>query len=267
MSGRSRGKGKAGGRVKRQEVESEDGWTVITHGLAKMSVHGKTSKSKKEVAGSLPSKTVEGLTAEKLMEEFKKLQERWEDTAVAKQTEEFVSMRTSDIKEATCIGIGSFSRDWDHRHRSMWQLVLFVSVAQHCSGDPRLYAQDPAFTPLDIGFLELLHIATLSTGIETHITPNSFVYSPFVDWYILLPMFLKDKDPAVYVGNEVLDEYSAFAQTEDKKQRLAECNDLGKTFLDGREKVKLKEFEIHAHALNGMVIYSKTQEKEVEVPY
>jgi hypothetical protein len=266
MSGRSRGKGKGGGRVKRQEVESEDGWTVITHGLAKMNVHGKTPKSKKEVGGLLPSKMVEGLTAEKLLEEFKKLQERWDDTAVAKQIGEFLSTRTWDVKDAACIGIGSFSRDWDHRHRSMWQLVLFVSVVQHSSGDSRVYAQDPAFTPLDTEFLELLHITTLSTGIETHITPNSFVYSPFMDWYILLPVFLKDKDPALYVGNEVLDDYSVFAQTEDKKQKLAECNNLGKTFLDHREKMKMREFESHAHALNGMVIYSKAQEKEAEAP-
>jgi hypothetical protein len=262
MSGRGRGRGKGGGRVKRQEVESEDGWTVITHGLSKLNVDGKTPKSKKHhesrIAGVLPSKTVHGLTADRLHSELKNLQERWRDTTVAKQVEELVTKKKWGMKEALCIGIGSFSRDWENRHRSMWQLILFMDVIQNLNKEALIYAQDPAFTPLDIEFLQLLSITTLDTEIEKHITPESFVYSPFVDWFILLPTFLASKDPMLYVGNEILDDYSVYAQTEDKRAKLAECNELGEKFLSGRETMKLKDFEAHAHALNGMVVYWKT---------
>jgi hypothetical protein len=259
----SRGKGRGKGRVKRQEVESEDGWTVITHGLSRLGVDDEASRARtrsgSQVAGQLPSQIVQGLTAESLHFEFKKLQERWKDTAVAKQIEELAGKNKWVSREATCIGIGSFSRDWEHRHRSMWQLVLFMDIVQYLAKDKdmHLYAQDPVFTSLDKDFLQLFHITTLDTGIEKNITPECFVYSPFVDWYILLPTFLASKNPTLYVGNDILDDYSAYAQTEDKKEKLEECNSLGKTFLHDRQSIKLKEFEGHAHALNGMVIYRR----------
>jgi hypothetical protein len=121
---RIRGRGDRGkARVKRKEVQGEDGWTVVTHGLSSMSLN-------KQDAGSLPSQVVEGLTAEKLQKEFNKLQERWEDTILAKQVETSLGGREWGVKEAVCIGIGSFSRDWTHRWRSLWQLVLFVGVVE-----------------------------------------------------------------------------------------------------------------------------------------
>jgi hypothetical protein len=251
--GGSRGKGKA--RVKRQEIQSEDGWTVITHGMSKINLD---SKKDKKVAGALPSKTINGMTAEKLLSEFEKLQEKWKESAVARQIEELLSSKSWDIHEAACIGIGSFSRDWEHRWRSMWQLVLFMEIIQLLKGSDKnvkIYAQDPAFTTLDIEFLELLNITKMASGIESNITPRSFVFSPFVDWYILLPTFLKDKDPELYVGNEILNDYAPYVQTEDKREKVRECNDLGKALLEGKESVKLKDFEEHAHAFSGMVIY------------
>lgn len=264
-AGRREGRGGKGtGRVKRQEIENEDGWTVITHGMGKLGVNDKTSQSKKnselKVAGQLPSTIVKDLTAEKLLSEFKALQERWKDTPVAKQIQELASTKQWVIPGAACIGIGSFSRDWAHRYRSLWQLVLFVDVVRILSTEEKMqtHAQDPAFTPLDIEFLQLLNITTTTTGIEEHITSEGFVFSPFVDWFILLPTFLKGKDPLVYVGNEILDDYGAYAQSEEKRGKLAESNAIGKTFLEKREKVRLRDFEEHAHALNGIVIYTKS---------
>lgn len=263
------GKGRGSGRVKRQEVETDDGWTVITHGVSKMGLDNnsnnsgsgskKKSKSGLQVSGQMPSSTVQGLTAEKMQLEFEKLREKWEDSDVAKQVAELLREKEMKgvVKEAVCIGIGSLSRDWDHRWRSMWQLVLFHYVIQELDVKTA-YAQDPAFTDLDINFLARLNITTLDSGMEEHITTESFVYSPFVDWFILLPMFLKEKDPMLYVGNEILDDYSTYAQTEEKRAKLEECNALGKTFLENREMRKLKEFEGHAHALNGMVVYTKS---------
>jgi hypothetical protein len=274
---------KSRGRVKRKEVQSDDGWTVITHGLASVSLNDKGGKETD--AGSLPSRTVEGLTAEKLLEDFRTLQERWDDTLLAQQVREIVEKRNAaskwGVEEAVCIGIGSFSRDWAHRWRSLWQLVLFVDVVnRRTSLAPHLlhpskvtnfqivqdenkdlkilcFAQDPAFTPLDVEFLSHLSVTTLDAGLQSHITPQSFVYSPFVDWFLLLPTFLKSKDPVLYVGNEILDDYSVYAQTKEKKERLEECNEVGKKWVETRDKVALKEFEKHGNALNGMVVYWK----------
>lgn len=144
------------GRVKRQQVAVEDGWTVITHGMGGISLDekekgGRTgnknkSKSSVDAISTLPD-IVQGLTPEKLLSEFKMLQERWDDTLLARQIDGiFCKRRDSNenrdgdagtkgeqvrnVTEAVCIGIGSFSRDWAHRWRSMWQLVLFVEVVR-----------------------------------------------------------------------------------------------------------------------------------------
>ena len=281
---------KGRGRVKRKEVQSDDGWTVITHGLAIISLDG---NGKKETdAGSLPTRIVEGLTAEKLLGDFRVLQERWEDTLLAKQVKEIMEKRSADgkwgVEEAVCIGIGSFSRDWAHRWRSLWQLVLFVDVVNrrmlsilhplylpgitnlHAVKDEikdtkiQCFAQDPAFTTLDIEFLSYFSITVLDSDLQTHITSESFVYSPFVDWFLLLPTFLKSKDPVLYVGNEILDDYSVYAQTKEKKERLEECNEVGKEWTKGREKVALREFEKHGNALNGMVVYLRKCDEDAE---
>jgi hypothetical protein len=261
-----RGGERGRGRVKRREVESEDGWTVVTHGLARLNVNGNATAAEKVDAGALPTKMVEGLTAEKLVAELRRLQERWRDTAVAEQVKKLVGAKKWEVTKAVCIGIGSFSIDWEHRHRSMWQLVLFLDVIEHLGTDIQTYAQDPAFTPLDIQFLHLLSIITVTTGIEAHIMVASFVFSPFVDWYMLLPVFLASRHPVLYVGNEIMDDYGAYAQTKEKREKLGECNELGKKFLQVREYVKLRDFESHAHALEGMVVYWKTTAIDDELP-
>ena len=119
----------------------------------------------------------------------------------------------------------------------------------------KLYAQEPAFTSLDHDFLSLLSVNVRANDIATRITPQSFVFSPFVDWYLLLPIFLKDRDPVLYVGNEILDDYGAYAQSEEKREKLDECNRLGQSWLLKRDVVKLREFEMHPHAIQGMVVY------------
>jgi hypothetical protein len=127
-----------------------------------------------------------------------------------------------------------------------------------------MYAQDPALTQLDTDFLSILGVATTST-IETHISRTAFVFSPFVDWFLLLPTFLAGADPALYVGNEILDDYSVYAHGKEKKEKLEECNVLGKAFLGVREGTKLASLETHAHALEGMIVYwRKGEEIEVE---
>ncbi|KAH9881105.1 hypothetical protein J1614_001599 [Plenodomus biglobosus] len=254
------------GRVKRQAVQSEDGWTVITHGVAGLSLDMKGKKEGERGVAGMPD-PVEGLTAQILLVDFRKRQERWRDTDCARQVLGLLEEREWGVQDAVCIGIGSFSRDWEHRHRSMWQLVLFVGVVEQLRKqnlEIKVYAQEPAFTPVDTAFLETLGIEVRESDIQMHIAAHAFVYSPFVDWYLLLPTFLKEQDPELYVGNEILDDYTAYAQTEDKRKKLDECNKLGQRFLESRNMVKLKEFDLHAHALNGMVVYWKKHDEETE---
>ena len=135
------------------------------------------------------------------------------------------------------------------------------TVHQH--GPPLvLYAQEPAFTPLDTSFLAHLGITAIATSIESHIIPNSFVFAPFVDWYILLPLFLKEKDPELYIGNEILASYEAFANTVAKKEVLEDCNQVGNRFSEKRERRRVPEFEEHGNALEGLMMYWKEEEEE-----
>ena len=123
------------GRIKRQQVDTDDGWTVITHGLSNLSVGNGKKKDKgnrsNAQAGSMPTDLVQGLTAEKLLQDFHNRTEKWKTTACAQHLEGVLAKRKWDVENAVCIGIGSFSRDWEHRHRAMWQLVLFMSVVSH----------------------------------------------------------------------------------------------------------------------------------------
>ncbi|KAF2252051.1 hypothetical protein BU26DRAFT_561828 [Trematosphaeria pertusa] len=247
-----------GGRVKRKHIQAGDGWTVVTHSAA-------SRRSGEDGArDARPTRIVEGLTVEKLLDDLRKMEARWRETTCAQQLERVLQKRTWDVNEAVCIGIGSFSLDWEHRHRSMWQLALFlatVKLVQHEQSQIRLYAQEPAFTPLDISFLRALNIAVLSADIQTHITKSSFVFAPFVDWYILLPLFLKGKDPELYIGNEVLDDYGVFAKTSEKERVLEESNETGNIFQRGREWRRVPEFEPHGQALEGLMVYWKEDDE------
>jgi hypothetical protein len=68
----------------------------------------------------------------------------------------------------------------------------------------------------------------------------------------------------LYVGNEILDDYSVYAQTKEKKERVEECNEVGRKWVEGRKKVALREFEKHGNALNGMVVYWKGMDREAQ---
>ncbi|KAF1970714.1 hypothetical protein BU23DRAFT_473430 [Bimuria novae-zelandiae CBS 107.79] len=246
-------------REKRRQMQSEDGWTVISG--------GRTDKgdATDQLQNARPTRTVNGLTEENLLDALDLMERKWEKTSCAKNLHHMLSLRDWTVKEVVCIGIGSFSVDWDHRYRSLWQLVLFravVKLLQRTSEPLALYAQEPAFTSLDTSFLSRLNITAIPSSIESHISPNSFVYAPFVDWDILLPLFLKGKDPELYIGNEILGSYGMYANTADKKDVLGECNELGKKFAEGRERRRVPQFEEHGNALEGLMIYWRDDEDE-----
>jgi hypothetical protein len=268
-----------GRRVKRKQVQSEDGWTVVAGSGS--NAPPSTSKAR----DARPTRVVDGLTVEKLAAEFKDMEKRWRKSACAKNLEKMLELRDWSVTGAVCIGIGSFSLDWEHRWRSMWQLVLFVGVVElreYSLQTPALlylqltttvreshptltlHAQEPAFTPLDISFLATLSITTISSDIESHITPTSFVFAPFVDWYLLLPIFLRNKDPELYIGNEILGDYKVYANTKEKEEALKESNEVGGRFVVGRERRKVPGFEEHGSALEGLMVYWREDDEDDE---
>ncbi|KAF2660303.1 hypothetical protein K491DRAFT_589277 [Lophiostoma macrostomum CBS 122681] len=250
-------------RVKRRQVQTSDGWTVVTH-----TTSGRADQHEQILEGERPRTLVPGLTIERLGLEFKELERRFRDTTCARQLGGMLKSRVmigegqevgNGVDTAVCIGIGSFSVDWEHRWRAMWQLVLFLFVVKESptigEHEIQMVAQEPLFTSLDISFLSSFNITVLTSAIETHISATTFVFAPFVDWHILLPVFLQSKDPTLYVGNELLDDYSTYASSPEKARLLEDCNTIGRELLKGREMIKVPELECHAHALNGLAVY------------
>jgi len=74
----------------------------------------------------------------------------------------------------------------------------------------KVYAQEPLFTDLDKEFLRGMGYEIRQDNAADFITDASFVYAPFLDWQILLPKFLKERDPLLFIGNEVLGEYDQY---------------------------------------------------------
>lgn len=105
----------------------------------------------------------------------------------------------------------------------------------------------------------MLSISVTETVIANHITPATFVFAPFVDYYVLLPLFLKGRDPPLYIGNEVQDcyVYLTDAAVRDREGLKEECNGIGRRFLEGREMVRLGEFSLHTNGLEGLVVFWK----------
>ncbi|KAH7115798.1 hypothetical protein B0J11DRAFT_538473 [Dendryphion nanum] len=248
-------------QLERNEVKADNEWTVITHKSTK------SSRRRKHVSANLlaharPTEIVQGLNATKLVQDFNMILTKWRTSKCAVSMQQMLESQAWHVEGAVCIGIGSFSLDWENRHRALWQLALFVDITNWISIGVKgksvaIYAQDPIFTPLDIEFLSMLEhpIQTLDSTIHQHITPHTFVFAPFVDWALLLPVFLDDTDPLLYIGNEVLADYRAFAVDSSKERK---CADIGKRFLEKRETHKVPDFEMHGSALQGLVVHWKT---------
>ncbi|KAF2015580.1 hypothetical protein BU24DRAFT_421871 [Aaosphaeria arxii CBS 175.79] len=259
-------------RVKRKQVQADDGWTVITHtSTSKSSSRRSAGKNRNahKVQHARPTQIVEGLTVQKLQEELDRFTKRWDESAYAENLKNILSKRVWNIDNAVCIGIGSLSIDWENRYRSMWQLVFFMSVLKivlkdRNNEDIKLYAQEPAFTSLDTEFLASLPhpIVAVTQSIEDYISGKSLVFAPFVDWTLLLPVFLKDKDPELYVGNEVLDDYKIYAGNPENEAARETCEKIGSAFLVDREmsRVNGSGSDAFTDSVQGLVVYWRNLE-------
>ncbi|KAF2807107.1 uncharacterized protein BDZ99DRAFT_500396, partial [Mytilinidion resinicola] len=157
-------------------------------------------------------RVVEGLAVANLAAEFAKLQRVWRACECRAALLKLLANARGEgegdgdagwgITSAVAFGTGSFSLDWENRARALWQLVLFVDVVELVkkTGETKLFAQDPLYTPLDHHFLETLGIAVKSSTAKSHLTRGSFLYVPFVDWRILNLVILPGTDPRLYIG-------------------------------------------------------------------
>ncbi|KAL1638715.1 hypothetical protein SLS58_008638 [Diplodia intermedia] len=185
------------------------------------------------------------------------------------------------IRNAVCVGLGSLSVDNVAAGvRSMWQLVCFldmVGMLSGAGGRVKMYAEDPVFNALDVEVFEELGITVVhglrstdgsrQEGAAQFIEPDSFVFAPFMPSFIVLEDFLADRDPAIYVGNDVLATLelarSQVRYSGDVDERTRRCIRVADEFLaQGREVVTLPEFELHEHALAGQMIYWRKPAEE-----
>lgn len=127
-------------RSKKQQVQADDGWTIVA-GLSSEKNNRNGAKSNPAAASQLQNhargpqqqRIVPGLTVEKLLGEFADMQKRWAKTSCARNLGRMLGLRDElTVREGVCIGVGSLSVDWEHRWRSLWQLVLFMGVVKMC---------------------------------------------------------------------------------------------------------------------------------------
>lgn len=93
--------------------------------------HATTQRENAQLQDAIPTGIVDGMTVDRLLADFQTMEKRWADSDYAQKIENMLANSGGrTITDAVCIGIGSFSIDWDHRYRSLWQLVLFLAVVK-----------------------------------------------------------------------------------------------------------------------------------------
>lgn len=189
-----------------------------------------------------PARVMPGMGKEKLLERLGKFRERWAECGcrvgirevlgragvgegggeVVKSVEGAVEEEEQrggelTIRGAVCIGLGSLSVDNVAAGvRSMWQLVCFLDIVEMLAGGAEavaLYAEDPVFNALDEEILQELGVTVVQgrrltdgsrqEGAAQYIERDSLVFAPFMPSFMVLEDFLADKDPAIYIGNDV----------------------------------------------------------------
>ncbi|KAF2104203.1 hypothetical protein NA57DRAFT_70420 [Rhizodiscina lignyota] len=292
--------------TKSRNVDLGDGWTVVTRGIRRLSSAvrnplRKASDAKSGVEGEVgePDDTVapEPEDVGELIRRFEKLRDRWRglpyrqilldllDSIWQHGSREEPGCQERRIDNAVCIAIGSFSTDWlgaeQTSLRSLWQLVLFLEIMEylqrntHAEKNMKVYAQEPLFSALDKAFLAKFEIQTLDSphAVEL-ITPSTFLFVPFLEWYVLLWEVLRCKDPELYIGtdiHDILDRLDGLAEEDDRvasratdgdgtKTKVEELKNVCAEFFKSRELVQIPDegvFEGHATALYGLVIYTR----------
>jgi len=88
------------------------------------------------------------------------------------------------------------------------------------------------------------------------------LFAPFLPWVVLLRDVLPGRDPRFYVGidvNEVLErmemQKGRYGLDGVGDEELEGCPEVARRFLEGRERVRVGEFEGERNALEGLWVY------------
>lgn len=111
---------------KRVIAESEDGWSRVERSVGNRSGGATTT-----VTETLPP--VDGsLTVHKLQEEHARCRKQWAESSARQSLQRLVTRQMPEagwpLDKAVCVALGSPSRAWSNRTRSVWQLVMFVDL-------------------------------------------------------------------------------------------------------------------------------------------
>lgn len=223
-SSRRRNNNKNNQPPKRTTVPLADGWTLISTTKTARRTNNKNMRgggllSPAGLAATHtptgPARIMPGTDKTKLMARLRAFRERWGECQCREGVRAVLggsSTTTTTIRQAVCIGLGSLSADNVAAGvRSMWQLVCFLDVVEALGGEMmQVYAEDPVFNALDEEVLGEVGVrvvrgrrASGQEGAARFIARDSFVFAPFMPSFMVLEEFLADRDPAVYVGNDV----------------------------------------------------------------
>jgi hypothetical protein len=129
-----------------------------------------------------------------------------------------------------------------------------------------LFAQDPRFNSMDTDLLHTLNItATDSASEDGYITHTTFVFSPYLPWEVLIPTFLAQSDPILFIGNDIEDTIKLIellGNDIDEKKRTSHVK-IGESFLETRNGQRVGDLShLHALAFEGLMIYWKRKMPE-----
>ncbi|KAF2138964.1 uncharacterized protein K452DRAFT_78736 [Aplosporella prunicola CBS 121167] len=232
-----------------------------------------------------PMPIAPGTTKARVLHRVNTCRTRWAESACAAEVRKLVARagqarkRGSRLRRAVCLGLGSLSGENAALcARSVWQLVAFLELVKLVTGrdeasgedvegekvDVQVYAEDPVFNALDEEVLRDVGVVVLRAAegevaaSAQHIAPDCMVFAPFMPWFVMLPHFLRDRHPALYIGSDVADMLEA-------AQRRADGHDA--TPLDhvsvlaaraslaqNRDTAPFPLFDLLDGALNPMVV-------------
>ncbi|CAD0112538.1 unnamed protein product [Aureobasidium uvarum] len=262
---------------KRIISESEDGWSRVEHTAPPR--YGRTAA----VDSSLPP-VDRSLTAQKLLDEHNRCKQQWVESDARRWLQQLLARQMTEggwsLNKAICVALGSPSLSWANRHRSVWQLVMFMDLVDlvrpklNHANEFKLYAQEPRFTSLDREFLQSLDIAVLDPPqAEELVDQSTLIFIPCIEWLLELPFMLVAKTSPLYVSSSmhwIIDEAERsrnrlVADVNNKPPVLKECDDAiaaAKAVLDTHDENKMPEADFaDGHSL-ALTIYTLKHQDE-----
>lgn len=243
---------------KHTEVELDDGWTRVQY-------ETRTSSGESETVTRLQAPVDPDATLEGLRHEYTEMHERFTSTECMKTIVNHLARFDMGGKtsNAVCLALGSFTRLYRTRKDSMWQLVAFRAIAQHCQAEghwKRLYAQEPLFTDLDKEFLESLGF-TICNDDEAldKVDGETFLFVPHLEWTTETPYRFKAVNAPLYITSRmdwVIDEAERISAAAPMHlQAWTEAIDSAKAIQKSHSMIKFPDID-YTNGLD-MMIYTR----------